>query len=98
MVGDKDATATVDGRDLPTARKFYEGVLGLQHISGNSGGIVYRSGSSSVLVYTSQFAGTNKATAISWVVGDALEGLVRSLKAKGISFEHYELPETRREG
>jgi hypothetical protein len=48
-------------------------------------------------VYRSSFAGTNKATALTWTVDD-VEDVVRTLKAKGIKFEHYDLPETKREG
>jgi catechol 2,3-dioxygenase-like lactoylglutathione lyase family enzyme len=32
------------------------------------------------------------------VVGDDVERVVRELKAKGVTFEHYDLPDTRREG
>jgi len=35
---------------------------------------------------------------ITWVVGDDLEGVVRSLKAKDLKFEHYDLPGMTREG
>jgi hypothetical protein len=48
-------------------------------------------------VYRSRFAGTNQATALTWAVDD-VEEVVRTLKAKGVEFEHYDLPETRREG
>jgi hypothetical protein len=52
-----------------------------------------------VLVYPSEFAGTNQATAASWAVGDDFDAIVQDLKGKGVTFEHYdELPETTREG
>ena len=57
----------------------------------------YKSGSSTVLDYKSQFAGTNKATAVTWIVDD-VEGTVRDLKAKGIAFEHYDFPGMTRKG
>jgi hypothetical protein len=50
------------------------------------------------LVYKSQYAGSNKATAATWTVGDEVEGIVRSLKAKGVAFEHYDMPGTTLEG
>ncbi len=31
-------------------------------------------------------------------VGDDVEGVVRTLKAKGVRFEHYDMPNVRREG
>ena len=43
-----------------------------------------------VFVYPSEFAGTNKATAISWGVGDDMEAIISDLKGKGVTFEHYD--------
>ena len=48
-------------------------------------------------MYRSIFAGTNKATALTWAVDD-VEEIVRTLKAKGVTFDHYDLPQTKREG
>jgi streptogramin lyase len=44
-------------------------------------------------VYESKYAGTNEATAATWAVDD-VDGAVRTLKEKGVSFEHYDLPDT----
>ena len=33
-----------------------------------------------------------------WVVGGNVEGVVRDPKAKGITFEHYDMPDMKREG
>jgi len=52
---------------------------------------------SQLLVYQSQYAGTNKATAATWMVRD-VEGLVKDLKGKGIAFEHYDFPGMTRKG
>jgi hypothetical protein len=35
---------------------------------------------------------------VTWEVGEHVEGVVRDLKAKGIAFEHYDLPGMKREG
>jgi hypothetical protein len=51
-----------------------------------------------VLVYPSEFAGTNQATAASWAVGDDFDEIVEDLRSKGVTFEHYDLPDTTREG
>jgi hypothetical protein len=50
------------------------------------------------VVYQSQYAGTNRASSATWGVGDELETIVQTLKAAGVSFEHYDLPGLRREG
>jgi hypothetical protein len=49
-------------------------------------------------VYRSKYAGTNQATAVTWVVGDEVENVVRALKTKGVKFEHYDMPGMKRTG
>ena len=99
MLGSKDAMATIAVRDVKAARKFYEGKLGLKLDSADMPDApVYQSGSSKVLVYQSQYAGTNKATAATWPVGDNIEEEVQALKAKGVAFEHYDMPGMTRDG
>lgn len=98
MLADKDATATIAVKDLKAAKKFYGDMLGLKPTPVPEPEVLnYKSGSSTVLVYKSQFAGTNKATAVTWIVDD-VEGTVRDLKAKGIAFEHYDFPGMTRKG
>ena len=99
MLGDKDAAANIAVKNLETAKKFYEDTLGLTQ-TGAEGQevIVFRSGNSTVNVYRSQYAGTNQATAVTWMVGEDIEGVVQQLKAKGIIFEHYDMPGVTREG
>jgi catechol 2,3-dioxygenase-like lactoylglutathione lyase family enzyme len=98
MLGDKNAIATIAVRDTQAAKSFYEGKLGLKSAPGSERSVLsYKSGNSSILVYESRFAGTNKATAATWAVGD-VDGTVRELKSKGVAFEHYDLPNTTREG
>jgi catechol-2,3-dioxygenase len=92
MLGARDATATVAVRDLAVAKKFYEGSIGLKALPNQEPEVLnYKSGNSTLLVYRSQFAGTNKATAVTWTVDDTEEE-VRGLKAKGVVFEHYQMP------
>ena len=98
MLANTDAIATVAVKNIETARKFYEGTLGLKQTRSDEPGVQgYKSGNASVLVYQSQFAGTNKATAATWAVQD-LEGTIKDLKAKGVRFEHYDLPGVTRKG
>ncbi len=99
MLGDNDAAATLAVRDMERARDFYENTLGLAPLQEVPGAMMYKSGNSVVLVYPSEYAGTNQATAASWAVGDDFDAIVEDLKAKGVTFEHYDdLPETTREG
>jgi catechol 2,3-dioxygenase-like lactoylglutathione lyase family enzyme len=92
MLGQYDAVAALGVSDLNRARQFYEGTLGLTpDRTQEEEAVIYKTGNSRILVYRSQYAGTNQATAVSWVVDD-VEGMVEKLKAKGITFEHYDLP------
>ena len=99
MLGDKDAAANIAVKDLEVAKRFYGETLGLTQVGSEADElIVFRSGNSVINVYRSKYAGTNQATALTWVVGEDVESVVEALKAKGISFEHYDMPEIRREG
>jgi catechol 2,3-dioxygenase-like lactoylglutathione lyase family enzyme len=98
MLRDTDAVATLAVKDLGVAAKFYEETLGLTRAGAEDNEVVmFESGDTTINVYKSSFAGTNKATALTWTVDDVDE-VVRTLKGKGVKFEHYDLPETRREG
>ena len=95
----RNALATVAVKDLARARAFYEGTLGLEPVEGDEGGVQgYRAGSSTIIVYESAFAGTNQATSVTWPLGDDLEPIVRDLKAKGVTFEHYDMPNATHDG
>jgi len=100
MLGDKSAAATIAVKDLAQAKKFYEEKLGLSPQGGvDGGGQIYKSGDSMIFIYESQFAGTNKATAASFGVGDDLDKIVEDLASKGVEFEKYDnIPEVKREG
>lgn len=99
MLGNRDAIATVAVKDVKKAKKFYEGTLGLKLIdTEGEEALVYKSGNFRILVYKSQHAGSNKATAVTWEAGKDLEKVVQDLKAKGVTFEHYDMPGSSRKG
>jgi catechol 2,3-dioxygenase-like lactoylglutathione lyase family enzyme len=86
-------------KDLGTAAKFYDQTLGLERVHEEPGTVVtYRSGNTTLNVYQSELAGTNKGTAAVWEVDD-LDATVRELKGKGVTFEHYDdMPGLTRKG
>ena len=99
MLGDTDAVANIAVKNLATAKKFYTDTLGLTPVDSEGQElIVFKSGKSTINVYRSQYAGTNQATAVTWVVGEDVEGVVRALKDKGVKFEHYDMPDMTRKG
>ncbi len=94
-----NAVANLAVRDLAAARRFYEGMLGFAPVHEEGGElVVYRSGNTTFSVYRSEFAGTNKATAMTWPVGNRIEEVAEALAAKGIAFERYDLPGMSRDG
>ena len=99
MLREKDAVANLAVKDLSRAKQFYEGTLGFEPV-GHEGNelIVYRSGKTTFNVYRSKEAGTNKATALTWAVGDNVKAVVQELKSKGVTFERYHLPGLTLEG
>ena len=97
MLSDKDAVATVAVKNLESARKFYEQTLGLTKVMENTEVLAFKSGRSTLFVYRSQYAGTNKATAVTWTV-DNVKDEVADLKSKGVIFEHYDMPGMTRDG
>lgn len=93
MLGARQAFATVAVRDLAAAKKFYETTLGLKQADAEGQeAVAYATGASKLVVYRSQFAGGNQATAVTWNVGDDVDRVVQDLKSKGVAFEHYDMP------
>lgn len=91
MLKDKESSAIVAVSDLARARKFYAETLGLEPAGdGEEEGVVtFRTGRTSLIVYQSAEAGTNRANAVVWGVGDEVDEIAAALKAKGVAFEHY---------
>lgn len=93
MLANRNAMATIAVKDLAAAKKFYEGKLGLTPLETAEEGVLsYQSGTATIVVYVSAFAGTNKATSATWSVGDEFDSIMKALKAKGVVFEHYDMP------
>lgn len=89
MLKDIDSTAIVAVKDLSRARDFYQNKLGLELAQGDDNVLSFKTGKTMLVVYVSDYAGTNKANAVVWGVGDQIDAIVADLAAKGISFEHY---------
>jgi catechol 2,3-dioxygenase-like lactoylglutathione lyase family enzyme len=100
MLADIDAQATIAVKDLTRARTFYEQVLGLKPVAGDAQNGVqgYQSGKSTIVVYQSEFAGTNQATTVTFSLGGKFDAVMRELKAKGVVFEHYDFPGVKLDG
>jgi len=99
MLGQINAVANVAVKDLGRAKAFYEKTLGLSEVEHMGEEVsVLKSGNTVINVYRSDYAGTNKATSVTWAVGDKIDKMVEELKSKGVTFEHYDMPDTQLEG
>jgi len=79
--------------DLERAKRWYSEALGLEPVQEDEyGGVHYTSGGSSFIVYSSDYAGTNKATAAGFTVDD-FDAVVTHLRSKGVVFEEVDFGE-----
>lgn len=91
MLKDKSSSAIVAVRDIERARDFYKDVLGLDLVGDSMGEVLmFKTGATSLVVYRSEYAGTNKANAVVWGVDDEIDAITARLKEKGVTFEHYD--------
>ena len=94
MLKDKSSSAIVAVKDLARARTFYGEILGLEAAPDSSDQIlIFRTGSTKLVIYVSEFAGSNRANAAVWGVGDQIEAIAADLAKKGVAFEHYDMPD-----
>lgn len=90
MLKDKDSAAIVAVKDIDRARSFYRDILELDLAKDGDEVLEFKTGATSLIVYVSDFAGTNQANAVVWGVGDEIEAIVERLRGKGVAFEQYD--------
>jgi catechol 2,3-dioxygenase-like lactoylglutathione lyase family enzyme len=84
--------AYIPVKDLARARKFYEEKLGFRAKDESADGVIYEfAKGTACLLYPTPNAGTSRASQAFWQVED-VEREVAELKAKGVTFEHYDMP------
>ena len=84
--------AYLPARDVARARQFYEGRLGFVPGLEVAGGVTYEcAGGTACFLYPTPNAGTSAASQAFWQVAD-IEREVADLKARGVTFEHYDMP------
>src|SRR4030095_1359839 len=84
-------------KDLSAAMDFYSNTLGLTIVDQNENGVWYQTGNSRIALYESKFAGTNEGTAAIWEVTNP-ESTVKALRVRGVKFDKYDLPGSKRRG
>jgi predicted enzyme related to lactoylglutathione lyase len=91
------AAATLPAADIGRARKFYTETLGFTPTRESEFGITFElGGGTGLFLYPSEFAGTNKATAMTINVDD-FDSTVSDLREKGISFMDFDYGEFKTE-
>jgi len=93
MLKDIDSAAILAVTTLDRARHFYGNILGLDLHSDDGNVLVYRTGTTRLMIYVSEYAGTNQANAVVWGVGHQFDPIIADLQAKGVLFEHYDMME-----
>ena len=84
--------AYLPAKDVARARKFYEEKLGFKPKEESAGGVVYEfAGHTACYLYPTPNAGTSMASQAFWQVDD-VEREVTELKARGVTFEEYDVP------
>jgi catechol 2,3-dioxygenase-like lactoylglutathione lyase family enzyme len=84
---------TLPATDIDRAGKFYQESLGFEvGEAGEDGSVRVQVGDSSIMVYPSEFAGTNQATAVGIGV-ENVAGAVAQLRGRGVQFEEYDFGE-----
>jgi catechol 2,3-dioxygenase-like lactoylglutathione lyase family enzyme len=91
MLQDFPFYAYIPATDVARARRFYEGKLGFRPKREVAGGVVYEFGKGTAcFLYPTPNAGTSQASQAFWQVDD-IEREVAELKARGVTFEHYDM-------
>ncbi|MDB5562207.1 MAG: hypothetical protein JWN11_1625 [Hyphomicrobiales bacterium] len=92
MFADRRVTAMIPAKDFDRAKKWYEEKLGFKPAREMEGGASYQlAGGMNMFLYKSDFAGTAQHTLLSLDSND-LAADMRDLRAKGVTFEEYDLP------
>jgi catechol 2,3-dioxygenase-like lactoylglutathione lyase family enzyme len=93
MLGNTPLHPVLPASDLERAKRWYSEKLGLEPTTeDNYGGAEYEIGGAMFLVYQSEFAGTNKATAAGFRVED-FDSAIARLRAAGVEFEEVDFGE-----
>ena len=90
LLRNKTSSAIVAVSDIDRAREFYGDTLGLEFECGSEEeALRFRTGDTELIVYPSEFAGTNKANAVVWSAGDDFDSIVGQLRDQRVRFEEY---------
>jgi catechol 2,3-dioxygenase-like lactoylglutathione lyase family enzyme len=90
MLKDSDVATRLPAQDLERARAFYAEKLGLEPVEERPGGLRYRCGAGSFVLFASTGAASGDHTQMAWEVDD-IEVVVRRLRSRGVVFEEVDV-------
>jgi catechol 2,3-dioxygenase-like lactoylglutathione lyase family enzyme len=79
-------------QNLERAKAFYAEKLGLEPVEEREGGLRYTCAAGEFALFESSGSASGDHTQMGWEVDD-IEATVRDLRARGVVFEEYDLPE-----
>lgn len=97
MLSNDTMYAAMPVRDMDEAIDFYGNTLGLTVVDQNENGTWYQTGASRIAIYYSEVAKSGQGTSAIWEVYDP-KSIVKSLRRRGVKFEEYDLPGSKRRG
>ena len=90
-LSDAHTVTKLPAQDLERARAFYRDKLGLEPVEERTGGLRYVCGPTEFHLFSSSGAPSGASTQMAFEVED-LEATVADLRARGVTFERYEMP------
>ena len=98
MLAERRAHTTLPVADLDAARAFWQDRLGFRALTENPTAILFGAGDGSAFAVTrSSGRASGNHTQLGFTVTD-MDAEVADLKARGVTFEEYDLPGLRTEG
>ncbi len=90
MFGNTPMHPVLPAADLERAKRWYAEKLGLEPVNVTEfGDLEYETGGGPFIVYQSEFAGTNKASAAGFKLAD-FDATIAGLRANGVVFDHVD--------
>lgn len=93
MFADYPPMINIPVRDVAAAKMFYEETLGIDVSADEHGAVYLEAGGVLMMVYESEYAGSNQGTLMTFVLGDDFGAALKRLRARNVSLLTYDLPD-----
>ncbi|MEE1816256.1 VOC family protein [Streptomyces sp. SP18ES09] len=91
MLSDSPIAAIIPVSDMSRAKRFYTETLGLTLTRDTAEDTRFETGGTTIGLYETPYGGKAEHTLASWKVDD-LDGEMKELRSRGVTFEEYDLP------